>query len=117
VAGAAGLLFVRVLADAALCDLDDESADRAHRTGTLPVWLGRYPAWNAAMGLRLASAAGLLIPYGGPVRARVLWAAVTVASSVALRAWRPARVRDVVDTRFALEALVVTAALAAWGGG
>jgi hypothetical protein len=111
-AAAAALLLVRVAADAALCDLDDESADRAHRTATLPVWLGRYPAWNAAMALRLLVAAALLIPYGGPARARLLWAAATAASSIALRLWRPARVRDVVDARFAVEAVVVSALLA-----
>jgi hypothetical protein len=112
IAPAAALLFLRVVADAALCDLDDESADRAHRTRTLPVWLGRYPAWNAAMALRLVSAAGLLLPFS-PARPRLLWAGATVVSSIALRLWRPAKVRDAVDARFALEALLVTTALAA----
>jgi hypothetical protein len=58
-------------------------------------------------------AAGLLIPFG-PARARLLWAAVTALSSVGLRVWRPTRVRDVVDARFALEAFAVTLTLAAW---
>ncbi len=43
---------------------------------------------------------------------RLGWAAVTIVSSVGLRLISPARLRDWVDVRVALEAAVVAAVLA-----
>jgi 4-hydroxybenzoate polyprenyltransferase len=100
-------VFLRVFADAALCDLDDETADRAHGTQTLPTALGRRHAWNVAMALRLALAAALIAVPIGPWPARLAWALVTIASSLALRWANPRRLRDWVDARFPLEALIV----------
>jgi 4-hydroxybenzoate polyprenyltransferase len=100
-------LLVRVFADAVLCDIDDEASDRAHATETLPTRIGGNAAWRIAMWLRLALAASLLAWPVGPWRARVAWAAVTALSTIALRVWRPRRVRDVVDGRFAIEAALV----------
>lgn len=101
-------LAVRVFADAALCDLDDEHADRRFGTATLPVRLGRTSAWNAAMALRIMASLSLLPIPVLPLSARLAWGAVTVISSTATRLASPGRLRDWVDARFALEALAVT---------
>lgn len=98
-------LFARVWADAALCDLDDEAADRAFGTGTLATHFGRRRAWNTALALRLALAAALALVPVGPGEWRLAWALITVVSSVGLRIAAPARVRDWVDARFGAEAV------------
>lgn len=108
----AALLAIRVLADAVLCDLDDEDADRRFGTGTLPIHLGRARAWNVAIALRLGAAAALVVIPVLPWWPRMAWASVTVISSITLRIAAPARVRDWVDARLALEALVVAIVLA-----
>ncbi len=95
---------VRVFADASLCDLDDESADRRHDTSTLATRLGRFPAWSVAMALRFAAAGALVFVPIGPQSERWAWAIVTFVSTIALRVWSPRRLRDAVDLRFAVEA-------------
>lgn len=107
-------LFLRIFADAALCDLDDEDSDRRHGTTTLPTHFGRLPAWNLAMMLRLGLALALAVVPIGPLRPRLAWAAVTVVSTLSLRLSSPAHIRDAVDLRFAIEAVVVSLVLA-WG--
>lgn len=98
-------LLIRIWADATLCDLDDEHADRAHGTVTLPTELGRHRAWNTAGAVRLALAAALLTIMPGPRGPRLAWGLVTIVSSISLRAAAPRAVRDWVDARFPLEAL------------
>jgi 4-hydroxybenzoate polyprenyltransferase len=100
-------LATRVLADAVLCDLDDVEADRRFGTETLPIHLGRNRAWNFAMGIRVCAAMSLVLIPALPVWARMGWALVTVISSVSLRMASPARLRDWVDARFAVEAALV----------
>ncbi len=111
IALAAGTLMARVFADAALCDLDDERSDRDHGTVTLPTTLGRSRAWMLGLILRLFCAGVLLAVPLGPGPARWTWAAVTAVTSVAVWAWHPRRVRDIVDARFGVEAAVVSAVL------
>ena len=103
-----------MFADAALCDLDDEEADRRHGTGTLSTHLGRTRAWNTALTLRLCIAIALVLIPALPANARLAWAAVTVASSVSLRLAAPTRVRDWVDARLPIEAALVAVILASW---
>lgn len=110
---AAATLFVRVVADAVLCDLDDQESDRAHGTATLPTALGRRRAWRAAMAARLGVGAVLLATPWCPGPARLAWGVLTIASSLLLRRLNPAAVRDWVDARFALEAIIATVALEA----
>ena len=74
-------------------------------------------AWNVAVILRLCVAAVLVavpwaLGWGSAARPWYAWAAVTVASSIALRVASPSRVRDWVDVRLPLEAAVVGAVLA-----
>ncbi|MFZ2872924.1 MAG: UbiA family prenyltransferase [Phycisphaerales bacterium] len=104
-------LTLRVYADAVLCDIDDEPADRANDTRTLPTRIGGEDAWRAAMWLRLALAASLLCWPVGPFTARAAWAGCSAAGTIALRWWRPRRIRDLVDARFGLEAACVWAIL------
>lgn len=104
-------LAARVFADAVLCDLDDEDADRRHGTGTLPTHLGRARAWNIALAIRLALAAAIALVPILPAPARLAWAGVTAASSIVLRLAAPARVRDWVDARLPIESAMVAAVL------
>lgn len=104
-------LKARVFADAVLCDLDDEAADRRFGTQTFPTTLGHARAWNVAMALRVCVAIALVLTPIGDRGTRIAWAISTAASSLALRVFRPARVRDWVDARFAIEALAVMLAL------
>lgn len=101
-------LGLRVASDAVLCDLDDQHADAKFGTRTLPTQFGRDPAWRAAYHARLATAAVLVAVPLGPLAARLAWAGCTIASSVWLRAAAPESIRDWVDSRFAVEALVAT---------
>lgn len=103
----AAFVAVRVVADAALCDLDDEHADRRFGTGTLPIRLGRDRAWALAMWTRIGSSALLALIPAVPFAARLAWAGVTIVSSLGLRIASPSRVRDWVDLRFAAEAAAV----------
>ncbi|MGE3108949.1 MAG: hypothetical protein AB7N65_03175 [Vicinamibacterales bacterium] len=107
-------LAMRVFADAVLCDLDDEDADRRHGTSTLPTHLGRTRAWNTALGVRLCIALVLALIPVSPAPARLAWAAVTVVSSVSLRLAAPLRVRDWVDARLPMETACVAVILALW---
>lgn len=100
-------LSLRVLADAVLCDLDDEHADRRFNTRTLPVHVGRMRAWNTALAIRLGSAAALAAIPLLPLWPRLGWAFVTVVSSILLRVTAPSHLRDWVDGRLAVEGIVV----------
>ncbi len=104
-------LALRVIADAVLCDLDDESADRRYGTSTLPTNLGRDRAWNFAMAARLCSAVLLMLIPALPLLPRLSWAIITIISSIALRVAAPGRVRDWVDARLPCEAAIVACCL------
>ncbi len=114
-------LFIRVFADAVLCDIDDEPADRHHGTRTLPVSLGIRRAWDLVLAIRLMQAgmlalAAMLARLSGTPRSISLacgwWSAITLLSTLALRTARPTRLRDWVDARFALEAACVMLGMA-----
>lgn len=109
---AAATLFPRVIADAVLCDLDDQSADARFGTVTLPTVVGRARAWNYATATRLTLATLLALIPIGPAAPRLAWAAVTALSTVALRLSHPPTLRDWVDARFSLEAAAVTLVVA-----
>jgi hypothetical protein len=100
-------LLVRVVADASVCDLDDEHADRAYLTATLPTRLGRVRAWNLVAGVRILLGLVMIAFPAGPSTIWRMWGAATIASTLALRVWNPRRVREAVDGRLALEAAIV----------
>jgi 4-hydroxybenzoate polyprenyltransferase len=113
IAGGAGvLLFGRVFADAALCDIDDEEADRRYGTATLPARIGRRRTWALVMLLNagLVIAAALLPAPAEVIRARLLWAGLALITGLAMRLWDPPYLRDLIDARFAAVGLIALAA-------
>ncbi len=113
---AAVTLFMRVVADAALCDIDDELSDRAHGTHTLPTTVGRGRAWLIAAAMRLAAALALWLIPAGRIDAQPAahaWAIITIATTAGLWIWRPRRLRERVDGRLFLEACLAWIALRA----
>lgn len=110
-------LFLRVLADAILCDLDDELADQRYGTNTLPNQLGRDRAWIIALAIHGVGAIALILaampwPFHLP---RLAWAVLSIVSFLTLRLAAPARVRDWVDARLPIEAAMIGAAFAILG--
>lgn len=99
-------VFAIVLADAILCDLDDEQADRAFGTRTLPVVLGPRWTWIIAIAITALASAGLVLLGDGTVRSR-LWPALAVAGVVVLWLAKPRDMRDAVDMKLPMLALVV----------
>jgi 4-hydroxybenzoate polyprenyltransferase len=99
-------VFAIVLADAMLCDLDDEPADRAFGTRTLPVVLGRRWTWVAAIAITAFASIGLVLA-GGGTRSTWLWAVLAVAGVIALLMARPRDMRDAVDLKLPVLALGV----------
>lgn len=95
-----------VFADAALCDLDDAESDARFGTRTLANTLPARRLWLLALVAQIAAApfafwgaalSGATLPFV------VAWWAITPpVSLVFLRAIKPARVRDLIDARFAL---------------
>ncbi|MEM1329447.1 MAG: hypothetical protein AAGG07_02680 [Planctomycetota bacterium] len=115
VAGATLFVLLRILADAALSDVDDEAADRRFKTATLATRLGVGGAVGVGLTLRAGAAAvPLLLPIG-PVEPRVAWACVLGLTTAVLHLVRPPRWRDAVDAAFAFEAGVVWVVLLAFG--
>lgn len=116
VAVGAGQLFVRVMADSIICDLEDEEADRAFGTATLATRFGRRAAWNVASGMRVVVGAGLIVAGvgggsgglgGGLGEWSWKWGVVTIVSTVVMRVADPKRVRDWTDVRFPMEVVAV----------
>ncbi len=108
------LLGVRIAADAALCDIDDEAADRQFGTRTLPTRIGRDRTWLAALciGVALVIASTLLPAPARARHARVLWSGLALASGAAIRVRNPAQLRDLIDIRFGLIGVIAAAAQA-----
>lgn len=99
-----------VAADAAICDLDDAVADATHNTRTLANTLPRKRLWLLATLAHVVAAplacwsAALSGANCAPVVA--WWAVVPGVSLLLIALWRPPRVRDAVDARFAAIAAV-----------
>ncbi|MCA9289052.1 MAG: hypothetical protein KDA05_10735 [Phycisphaerales bacterium] len=108
---AIGHVFVRVLADSVLCDLDDAAADGAFGTETIATRFGAAGAWAVSDGLRLVMGVVMLLVPWGAWWPRMAWGVATIVSTLGLRTIRPKRVRDWVDLRLPLEAAVVAAVL------
>jgi 4-hydroxybenzoate polyprenyltransferase len=111
------LVFARVTLEAALCDLDDEAADRKHGTTTLPTTLGGRRAWAVTGVVRTALLVAWIACPWIPLDARVVWTVVSLVGFVLFRWWRRERVRDVVDARLPAEAVVAGVLLMLIRGG
>lgn len=105
------LLLARVLVDAALCDLDDEASDARFGTNTFATLLGSRRLWAISGIARLGLIGLTLAAWACPWRARLAWAGAMVAGTLAVRVRRPRELRDVVDVRFAAEAVIASLAL------
>lgn len=107
-----GVLFVFgiVLADAVMCDIDDADADREHGTATIPGRFGTKTAWLVAGGLHvLACLVVLLVANNGAsTHARQIWASLVLASFVLVAVWRPKKLRDLIDARLAVLAIIAS---------
>jgi 4-hydroxybenzoate polyprenyltransferase len=114
IAVAGVLLGVRVALDAALCDIDDESADREYGTATLATTFGVRGAWLSTGWARLMLIVAMPLASPCPWRPRMVWAGVTVLGMLSLRLARPAHVRDWVDLRFPAEAVLAGMLVWAW---
>lgn len=111
---ASALVGFRVMCEAAICDLDDETADRMHGTRTLPTVVGGRAAWKWTGLARVLLPVATLACVWCPWRARVVWAVVGMLGVLAMRVRRPRKVRDLVDVRLAIESVVASAALLTW---
>ncbi|HED65984.1 MAG TPA: hypothetical protein ENJ09_10570 [Planctomycetes bacterium] len=99
-----GALFLLVFSDSVLCDIEDREADRSFRTDTVPALHGEESAWLAA-GLAQVGFTVLLFAYDtGPLA--VLWVVSTTLSFLALAVLRPKALRDFVDARLAVLAVL-----------
>lgn len=111
---AGALVGLRAGVDAALCDVDDEHADRRFGTSTLATAMGGRWVWRMARPARLLIIGGILGANVCPWRARMVWSAVTACGLAAMRLGAPSSLRDWVDVRFIAESALASAALAAW---
>jgi 4-hydroxybenzoate polyprenyltransferase len=116
-APAAGCFFawivLVVFADAALCDLDDAASDAAFGTRTFANTLPARRLWFLALVLQIIAApfafwaaamSGSNLP--GAV---ACWAVAPPLTTLLIRVFKPARVRDIIDARFALVGLLAFA--------
>ncbi len=92
---AAGIWLV-VSGDAVLCDLDDEHADRAYETNSLPVLLGPRRAWLLALAIITLGGGALCASYAHPAASGAV-AALLVLSTLLTRT--SPNQRDFVDAR------------------
>jgi len=99
IAFALSWLWVTVLADALLSDLDDRETDQVHGTRTVPTH-GVRLAWGLGAGLALLGALGLVLVGHDPAARRLgVWCLLT---TLVLWGLRPGRVRDLIDWRLPL---------------
>jgi 4-hydroxybenzoate polyprenyltransferase len=115
-AAAAVLLALRVFLDAAVCDLDDENADRRFGTATLATKFGHRRAWNYTAVLRVILIIAIPLALPCPWRPRIVWTAASILGMLSLRLTHPegGRVRDWVDIRLPIEAALATTTLWLW---
>jgi 4-hydroxybenzoate polyprenyltransferase len=104
---AGAILLVIVFADAALCDLDDQRADRRFGTRTIPVATSIRATWVVAVTMQLG--ASILIIAVQPTHPAIILAVTLVLTTGLLAAWRPRRIRDPVDIRLALVCTIAAA--------
>ncbi len=105
------LLFARVFLDAALCDVNDEEADRLFGTSTSATRLGGDRARRWATVANMLIPLTLLMVNPIPFAARAGWAAAWLGSGALLPVISKEKLADFVDVRFAVEAILATAAI------
>ncbi|MCH2136357.1 MAG: UbiA family prenyltransferase [Phycisphaerales bacterium] len=104
---AAGVVLLRVWADAMRCDIDDAESDARQGTRTIANVLGPEAVWRGAISLDTLAAALALLTAGAlgwPVA--IALAMVPLAMSIVLTVYRPTPIRDLVDATGALSVLI-----------
>ncbi len=107
---AAILVFGIVLADAIMCDIDDADADREHGTATIPGRFGTKSTWLVAGGLHVSVCALVLFVASDETtaHARQVWAGLVLVSFLLAAVWRPKKLRDLIDARLAILAIIAS---------
>lgn len=105
---AVSLLFLRVVLDAALCDIDDEPTDRRFGTATFATLLGGPRLWAWSLFARAALTVAVVLAMPCPLPFRIGWGGAMALGTLALRARPPSRIRDWIDARFLAEAALAT---------
>lgn len=101
-----------VFADAALCDLDDAPTDARFGTRTFANTLPAPTLWAGALLVQFLAIPLLVLAHrsaGSPLAPALWWALAVPLSTLAIHLANPPRVRDLIDARFALLALVALA--------
>jgi 4-hydroxybenzoate polyprenyltransferase len=114
VSEAAVLLLIRVILDAAICDIDDAETDRAHGTRTLANTIGRRRTLLVAVAVRVALCGAIILISPAMWSTRIAWAGAGTIAALGLLMLRDRDLRDTVDASFALEAIVATGVIAGW---
>ncbi len=109
---AATLLLIRVIIDAAICDIDDSESDRTHGTRTLANTIGRRNTLWIAIAAKVLLAGLIVAVARSPASVRVAWAVVTVAFALLLIPMGKRSLRDWTDVSFVIEAMLVTVLMA-----
>jgi 4-hydroxybenzoate polyprenyltransferase len=105
------ILLIQVLLDTILCDVDDEHADRKFQTQTLVSRFGKTRAIRYATIAELLLACAIpLLPFA-PI-ARVAWSGSIIAGTILSLRAEPKFLKDFVDLRFPVAALIITLILA-----
>jgi 4-hydroxybenzoate polyprenyltransferase len=107
------LLLLRVMIDAAICDVDDMQTDRRHGTQTLATLMGASGALTVLYVARIAAAGLIILLANTAMSVRIAWAGAGVLSAVVLYLRRGKPVRDPVDVAMGVEAIIVTLLLTA----
>jgi len=90
------IVWTIVFADAVLCDLDDQGADQAYATKSMPVLIGRSPAWALALLAHLGAGIALITLYHGSPGSIILACGLVLSDCLFTRMTHQ---RDAVDAR------------------
>ena len=107
------MVLLTSLAAAMLCDLDDAAGDARRGTRTVPNTWGVAATWWIADALLVVSAVTLIVLAWQdvlPWRVAGPMAAAPLLTVTALHAWRPQRVRDLVDVAVPLSIAIAASA-------
>ncbi len=107
------VLMIRVIADAALCDIDDTKSDLQHGTQTLSTRFGSARSFLIALIMRLVFGIMILTLIEAQLQVRLVFASVNMGSILMLVIRRKSAMKDYVDISLPVEAIISTLLLKA----